>query len=666
MLFLWCFALLILAVPAQNAYSQFNQYHSPAEAEAMMQKIASGGNAAMHKLAQTPGGNNYYVLEIGKETKAAGKSLPAIFVAANMEGNLPLSTEAALYLATELAKKTEYQQNYTWYILANGNPDAAKTYFAALKFENIRNLSPINDDMDEAIDEDGFEDLDNDGYITQMRKKSPNGKFIIDPLSHYFMRKADASNGETGIFEIYTEGIDNDKDGEYNEDPAGGVNIGASFPHLFKYHNPTSGLYPGKETETYSLIEFIMNHPEIAMTITFGTSSFITIQPEGGRKGTADLNNIKIPHRFAGYINADPEKTYNFAEVKEMVAKIMPPGMEVDESMIINMLGLGAAVNPEKDDLKFYAQINKEYADYLKNLKKEVKNLSPSPSKDASFELWSYYQLGIPTFSMNLWTLPEAKEEKKEGSGITLEKLENMSNDEFIQLGNEKIEAFLKENNAPAQFTAEKTVEMLKSGQFSTKQMAGMMKKMAENAPKKEGELSKEQKAFIHYNENSSGGKAFVAWKPFNHPQLGEVEIGGTVPFAQNTPQVNLIDSILSTNMPFIMDLSKKLAQLSIKSTEIKNLGKGVYQIDIYIENTGALPFTTAMGKRNKQPAPAILSINGKNISFLQGLQRTPVLALDAKSVQKFSFMIQSAQKQSLQIKIAAPQAHGNEKTINL
>ncbi|MCK7536578.1 MAG: hypothetical protein MZV63_39150 [Marinilabiliales bacterium] len=38
--------------------------------------------------------------------------------------------------------------------------------------------------------------------------------------------------------------------------------------------------------------------------------------------------------------------------------------------------------------------------------------------------MWAYYHLGLPVFTMDLWGLPKPKEEKKEGSGITLEALE--------------------------------------------------------------------------------------------------------------------------------------------------------------------------------------------------------------------------------------------------
>ena len=73
------------------------------------------------------------------------------------------------------------------------------------------------------------------------------------------------------------------------------------------------------------------------------------------------------------------------------------------------------------------------YKEYLKKSKLDEKRQETARAKDGSFELWAYYHMGLPSFSLDFWTLPELKEEKKE-EAITPDKLEKMSNDEFIAL----------------------------------------------------------------------------------------------------------------------------------------------------------------------------------------------------------------------------------------
>ena len=86
------------------------------------------------------------------------------------------------------------------------------------------------------------------------------------------MKKADPSKGEKGAYRLYPEGVDDDGDGEYNEDGPGGAAIGLTFPHLFKAFDPQGGRWPGSEPETLGLVEFVFAHPEIAMTIHFGST----------------------------------------------------------------------------------------------------------------------------------------------------------------------------------------------------------------------------------------------------------------------------------------------------------------------------------------------------------------------------------------------------------
>ena len=187
------------------------------------------------------------------------------------------------------------RQETSWYILPVGNPDAMAVVFEEPLRVNSRNSRPYNDDMDDQVDEDGPEDLNGDGYITSMRVKDPAGQWIAVEGEPRAMKKADWSKGEKGEFKLYTEGLDNDGDGKYNEDGPGGVNIGVNFPHLFKFHQVDGGAWAGSEPESHELMKFVFERPEIAMTFVFGKTNFCLSPPKAGRQGQADFNKIKIP-----------------------------------------------------------------------------------------------------------------------------------------------------------------------------------------------------------------------------------------------------------------------------------------------------------------------------------------------------------------------------------
>ncbi len=618
-----------------------SKYHSNAEVQQILATLQQkSGNAKLHTVATSPGGEPVTILEIG----ASLKNVPAIFVGANFEGNVPLSTEGALYLAQMLLDSVQYTKNLKWYILANPNPDAAKGYFAKVKYERAVNDFEMNNDVDEATNEDGFDDLNGDGFITQMRVKDPEGRLIPSKTDARIMVPADVSKGERGEFKIYAEGIDNDGDGQYNEDGEGGINVGIGFPHLFPRDKKEAGLWSGQTPEVYSLMRFIFDRPEIAMVYTLGSSDFCLAAPKGGRKGGANLQNIKVPARYARMLDIDPNQSFTMDELVELLKKNMPAGMEVTPSMVAGMLGLGAAVNPLDEDVKFYTKFAEEYKKYLEGKKFSTERLEAPGDKDGSFELWAYYHLGVPSFSMNLFTVPKVKEEKKEGAQtVSPDDVEKMTTDEFVALGEEKISAFLKANNAPDRFTASGVIEMMKSGRFTPKQMAGMLK----NAPKKEkeGELGEKDKALLAYADKTLEGKGFAPWQKYNHPTLGEVEIGGYIPYLESTPKPEMIDSLLKTQVPWLLQLTKKMPQLAIGNKKVTRLGENIYKIEIYIENNGYLPYPIAMGQRNTQPAPVIIVLDGE-MQILEGTKRTPLGAIGGNSVKKLTWLIQTDKKE--------------------
>ncbi len=642
-------AILIFSGVPANAQSvtSFDKYHSNNEVQQIMEKLQQGYPSAvkLHKIASSPGGELVSILEIGANLK----DVPAIFVGANFEGNVPLSTEGALYFAKMLLDSAQYTKNLKWYILPNANPDAAKSYFAKVKHERTVNDFVINNDADEAANEDGFDDLNGDGFITQMRVKDPEGKMIPSKADPRVMVAADATKGERGEYKIYAEGLDNDGDGQYNEDGEGGINVGISFPHLFPREKKEAGLWPGETPEVYNLMRFIYARPEIAMAYTLGSSDFCIAPPKGGRKGGPNLQNIKVPARYARMLDIDPNQTFTMDELIELLKQRMPAGMEVTPSMVAGMLGLGAAVNPLEDDLKFYSKLSEDYKKYLEGKKFSAERLETPADKDGSFELWAYYHLGVPSFSMNLFTAPKVKEEKKEGrETVSPDDVEKMTVEEFTALGREKIAAFFKANNAPGRFTADGVIEMMKSGRFTPKQMVGMMKSMPKK--EKEGELGEKDKALLAWSDTTWEGKGFVTWQKYNHPKLGEVEIGGYAPYLESTPKPGMIDSLLRNQLPWLLQLSAKLPQIEIADQKITALGGNVYKVELYIENKGYLPYPIAMGQRNNQPAPVIVILDGEML-VLEGIKRTPLGAIGGNSVKKLTWIIQTGKK-TINVKI--------------
>ncbi len=604
--------LAILAVgvnlKAQNGLS-FDKYKTNSEVQKALTLLQqkSPATTALHKIAESPGGEPIYVLEIGKELK----NVPAIFVGANFEGKTPLSTEGALYLAKMLLDSANYTRKVKWMILPLPNPDATIGYFSNVKWERTVNDAAVNDDKDDQLNEDGPEDLNGDGWITQIRVEDPEGTYIISDKDPRIMAKADPAKGERGKFKLYPEGIDNDSDGEINEDGPGGINPGINFPHLFKSNAKETGLWPGEAPETYGVMKFIFDHPEIAMVYTLGTSDFCMAPPRGGRKGGANMESLKIPARFASRVGADPDKTYSMKEVVELFKTAMPSrgGQEMNAEAVAGFLGLGAAVNPLEEDLKFYTDLSDKYKAYLKAKGFSTDRLAADPDKDGSFELWAYYHLGVPSFSMNLFTLPKPAEQKPKDMG-------------------------------PREMGPRESVS-------------------------RTTDPDEREKTILAYIDKKLSGAGFVKWQPYTHPTLGKVEIGGIVPFVTSTPPVTQIDSLCKVQLPWLLTLSKKLPDIQLMKEVVTDLGAGVYRLELFVENNGALPYPIAMGAKNKQPAPVVVILEGENLQFLEGYARTPLGDIGGNQVKKLTWTIKT-DKKALKAHIESPLFDATVKQIKI
>lgn len=595
--------LLLLPEPV----SATRKYSDPAAVNRSIEQLrqANPSLVKVHKFAVTPGGREMLMIEIGK----SGTSVPAVLVGANFSGLTPLATEAAMSLASRVVSDASLNGKLTWYILPIGNPDAYARFFTRPLWSDPGNGRLFNDDTDDQTDEDGYNDLDGNGIITRMRVKAHDGTWVPVEGEPRLMRKADAAKGERGIYKLYTEGIDDDGDGQYNEDVPGGTNINNNFPHLFKKFGRRSGLYPGSEPESEALLRFAFSHPEIAMVIAFGQTNYLLSPPKGGRKGSIDTGSIRIPREMGASLGIDVSRTYTLAEVIELVQPMLPPGMTADESMIASFLGLGEVVNPMPDDMIFYNEISSDYKEYLKKKGITAERLDPAQPEEGSFELWAYYHLGVPVFTIDFWGLPKPTEEKKENQGD------------------------------------EKKNDTVKADQ-------------QKGDPKEVAQLA--------FSDKWLDGRGFTPWKSYKHPTLGEVEIGGFTPFSDNTPPENMIDSLLDLQLPYIPELVKRLPRLAIAEVKTTEKGGGVYQLEAWVTNEGYLSFPIAMGKRNKVPAPAILTLEGDRIEILSGKKRTPIGEVGGMKSVKYVWLVRSPKKETLTLRLESKQAGNDSKTTNI
>ena len=127
-----------------------------------------------------------------------------------------------------------------------------------------------------------------------------------------------------------------------------------------------------------------------------------------------------------------------------------------------------------------------------------------------------------------------------------------------------------------------------------------------------------------------------------------------------------MTDSILALQIPWVLEMAGELPALYIYDTKVSARGSGVYQLEVWVENRSFIPFPTAMGKGNRQPAPAVLIIESDQLEFLSGYKRTPIHSVDGKSRVKISWVLQADKPEEITLKLESKTAGRDQESIKI
>ena len=350
------------------AWSQ-QAYPTNEEISTRLQTVASHPAVSLVSLAKTAGDQTIWALKIGTENT---DEKPAIAVVGGVEGFRLLSVELALRFAEQLVNEhADVLNKTTFYVFPNLSPDAYGQYEAALKYERSGNSVPVDQDRDGQVSEDPYEDLNGDGYISLMRVETPIGHYKTHPGHSALMVRANRKKGEAGNYLVFTEGIDNDQDGKFNEDGEEGIAFNKNFTYKFPAFQPLAGDYPVSQKETRALVDYLFEQWNIFAFVTFGPA-----------------NNLSAPLKY------DKKQAQN--------------------RVITSML--------EKD-----VEINQMISDLYNDVVSEKPFQQTNQGTDGDFFQWAYFHFGRLSFSTPGWWVPEVKVEKEEEAKEKQDQTENQS-----------------------------------------------------------------------------------------------------------------------------------------------------------------------------------------------------------------------------------------------
>jgi hypothetical protein len=613
------------------------QYHSFDELTAALRRDvrARSNLARMESLGETIGGREIWMVEVANRSGTPLEERPALLIVANLEGDHLIGSELALrsveYLLDNYESDSDVQDrldNHVFYVFPRMNPDAAELMWADVRAGRRTNAKPYDDDHDGRVDEDGPDDLNGDGLITQMRVADPDGEYMIDPDEPRLMKLAEAAKGESGAYKIYWEGLDDDGDGYYNEDGLGGVDINRNFQHEYPYYEADAGPHMVSENESRALMDFVIAHRNIAMVLTYGeTDNLVTSPTAGGALGpSAPIALLSFAEESNA--GADEVGTFQVQRFRRFggFGMFFQLPQQQPSGGGRRMPDRRPATTVDAADIAYYTEIGEHYREMT-----GVTRVSTTRAPKGAFFEYAYFQFGVPSFSTPGWGLAEAAPPEGEEA-----------------------------EERPSQPAARPRAAPAAGGARSQ----GMQRPGA--GPAAAGDTETDSRILQWMDQQDVAG--FVDWQGIEHPTLGTVEIGGFAPYAATNPPATQLAELGDTHAKFAVYLASLFAEVRIVDVEVINHGGGVFEINADVENAGFLPTSSQQGVVSRSVAPTMVQLDVSPDDVLTGAAKTSFFSrLDGSGAREsYKWIIRGQQGATIGLRVRSQKGGSDSATITL
>lgn len=565
--------------PAFSEDMQFDCYRDFAELEVFLKDVADQypGLTNLSSLGKSFQGRDLWLLTITNFETGPPESKPALWVDGGVDSDEVVSTEAALGLIHRLVTsgdeeiKTLLDKN-TFYVVPNIIPDMSELHHRSPVRPRDSTMKPWDDDNDGSYDEDPPEDLDGDNEALQMRVIDSVGRWVEDEQDSRLMRRRKL--GDAGPFySLYGEGIDNDRDGRYNEDWPGGIDPNRNYPGNWSASQNGAGPYPGSEVELRVSLDFIQSHPNIAGSQHLHSSGGVILRPPS-------VPDLKLP-----------------ASDRTLYLAVAEKGLEITEYPLATSVYDWNWPRGSK---------NTKRGQLWRSADGEIKGVEAA------------------RFGGNYYGLAPEDEDNYAAYGGSIDGMYLLFG--VLSFANE-IYTFGEDTNG-------------------------------------DGTISNAER--LAYQDEYMDGQVFREWMPFDHPELGPVEIGGWRKFGQNNPLAPDLQREVDRNVDFILLQAQILPDLEVSEIEQEKLDEGIYRIRATIVNLGFQPTELAIRRQAGRATSVKTSIELESGLVLSEEAVLETEFLDGQSEQELSWLIRADAGTTVEIKTHHPKAGSASKAHTL
>ncbi|MCK5147575.1 hypothetical protein KAR48_12530 [bacterium] len=125
------------------------------------------------------------------------------------------------------------------------------------------------------------------------------------------------------------------------------------------------------------------------------------------------------------------------------------------------------------------------------------------------------------------------------------------------------------------------------------------------------------QKKRLRFDDDVEMGAQYVEWKPFDHPDYGEIELGGWVHETGRVPPLFMLEELCHRNAVFTLYHAAQMPLIKLETIKIEKLDHDLYKIWTAIINERAIPTIGQLAGKNHLISPDIVELKGGRIEVI-------------------------------------------------
>jgi murein tripeptide amidase MpaA len=111
----------------------------------------------------------------------------------------------------------------------------------------------------------------------------------------------------------------------------------------------------------------------------------------------------------------------------------------------------------------------------------------------------------------------------------------------------------------------------------------------------------------LAWNDEELSGRGYVDWYPWEHPQLGPVELGGwDLFYCWVNPPPEFLEQEIAPHSEFAVYHLLISPRLELQRVEVERLGAITYRVEVVVENSGFLPTNVSAKAIERKVCPGV------------------------------------------------------------